>query len=222
MLSHQTPPVTAYSENLGEGRRGFHRATWSNGRRSMPSVLDEILIDVAAGKPEGVEACLARFSGAVWNLARRYSPNDQDAEDAVQDIFLDVWKSADRFDPNAGSAMTFVMTLARRRLIDRSRKRGRTPNVAGLQEPETIVDQQEPTDEVELAEEAQKAEAALRRLRPEQQRVLELSLVHGRSHQQISDSTGLALGTVKSHARRGLMRVREMLGVRPDDTGGAS
>jgi len=181
----------------------------------MPTTLDRILMDVAAGKPEGVEECLNRFSSPVWNLARRYSPTDQDAEDAVQDIFLDLWRSAARFDPEAGSAMTFVMTLARRRLIDRGRKRGRMPDVHSHPEPEAIVDR-DTRDHVEVAEEAKKVSDAMRRLRPEQQKVLELSLVHGRSHQQIAESTGLALGTVKSHARRGLMRVREMLGVADD------
>ena len=63
---------------------------------------------------------------------------------------------------------------------------------------------------------------ALQELRPHQREVLELSLVHGRSHQQISEKTGLALGTVKSHARRGLMRVREMLGVKVPESGGQS
>ena len=185
----------------------------------MPTTLDDrILMDVAAGKPEGVEECLNRFSSPVWSLARRYSPNDQDAEDAVQDIFLDLWRSAPRFDPEAGSAMTFVMTLARRRLIDRTRKRGRRPDVHSHPEPEAIVDQdtQDHVEVAEVAEEARKVTDAMQKLRPEQQRVLELSLVHGRSHQQIAETTGLALGTVKSHARRGLMRVRKMLGATDD------
>ncbi|MHC4078355.1 MAG: RNA polymerase sigma factor [Planctomycetota bacterium] len=185
----------------------------------MPSTLDRILIDVAAGKPEGVEQCLNRFSSPVWSLARRYSPNDQDAEDAVQDIFVDLWRSAGRFDPEAGSALTFVMTIARRRLIDRSRKRGRMPDVHSHPEPESIADE-DARHHVEVVEEAARVTDAMRKLRPEQQQVLELSLVHGRSHQQIADTTGLALGTVKSHARRGLMRVREMLQVNTDDGGG--
>lgn len=186
----------------------------------MPSSLDRTLMDVAAGKPEGVEQCLNRFSSPVWNLARRYSPSDQDAEDAVQDIFLDLWRSAARFDPEVGSAMTFVMTLARRRLIDRGRKRSRMPDVHSHPEPEAIPDE-DTRDHVEVVEEAKKVSDAMRRLRPEQQRVLELSLVHGRSHQQIAETTGFALGTVKSHARRGLMRVRELLGV-ADESGGDS
>jgi RNA polymerase sigma-70 factor (ECF subfamily) len=188
----------------------------------MPSALDLILQDVAAGKPEGVEACLRRFSGPVWNLARRHLRSDSDAEDAVQDIFVDLWKSASRFDPELGSAMTFVMTLARRRLIDRTRKLGRTPPSQSIADAAEIAEEAA-VDPLEITDEVQRVSGAMQQLRAEQREVLELSLVEGRSHQQIADSTGLALGTVKSHARRGLMRVRELLGVKPDDNkeGGA-
>ena len=182
--------------------------------RQMTNAIDQILTDVAAGKPDGVEACLRQFTGPVWNLARRYLNNDSDAEDAIQDIFVDLWKSASRFDPSLGSAMTFVMTLARRRLIDRTRKRGRTPAAQSLTDAEEVAGPFE-RDKLELVDEVERVSGAMQELRPHQREVLELSLVHGRSHQQIAESTGLALGTVKSHARRGLMRVRELLGVKP-------
>ena len=189
--------------------------------RKMTQQLDEVLMDVAAGKPDGVEACLRSFTGPIWSLARRYLNNDTDAEDATQDIFVDLWKSVSRFDPDRGSAMTFVMTLARRRLIDRHRKRLRTPT------SQSLADAGEPVspasnDSLELADEVGRVSEALQELRPHQREVLEVSLVHGRSHQQISEKTGLALGTVKSHARRGLMRVREMLGVKVPESGGQS
>ena len=183
------------------------------------SAADQILAGVAAGQPAAIESCLRQFTAPVWSLARRYLGNDSDAEDATQDIFVDLWKSAHRFDGERGSAMTFVMTLARRRLIDRNRKRGRAPT------SESLSDGQEPvgvsqTDSLELDDEVRRVSGAMHELRPTQREVLELSLVHGRSHQQIAETTGMALGTVKSHARRGLMRVRELLGVKPPESGG--
>jgi RNA polymerase sigma-70 factor (ECF subfamily) len=181
----------------------------------MRTKLDQVLIDVAAGKPDGVEACLGRFSGPVWSLARRYLKHDADAEDAVQDIFVDLWKSAARFDPEAGSAMTFVMTIARRRLIDRTRKRGRTPTAESISGSDDLANAPVAV-QVEVDDEVQRVSAAMQQLRPGQRTVLELSLVHGRSHQQIAETTGIALGTVKSHARRGLMRVRSLLGIDTD------
>jgi len=190
-------------------------------KRKMTQELDQVLMDAAAGRPDGVEACLQHFTGPVWSLARRYLNNDADAEDATQEIFVDLWKSMARFDPERGSAMTFVMTLARRRLIDRHRKRSRAPaaqSLADTAEPVSPLS----SDSLEIEDEVGRVSSALRELRPNQREVLELSLVHGRSHQQISETTGMALGTVKSHARRGLMRVRELLGVKPPESGGAS
>lgn len=208
-----SPPSRQQQENTGS----LDRSTC----RKMTTDLNQVLTDVAAGKPDGVEACLRHFSGPVWGLARRYLHNDGDAEDATQDIFVDLWKSAGRFDPALGSAMTFVMTLARRRLIDRNRKRGRAPVSQSLSDADELVSPDRP-DSLELVDEVQKISGAMDGLRPHQREVLELSLVYGRSHQQIAETTGLALGTVKSHARRGLMRVRELLGVKQQGDGGDS
>lgn len=185
----------------------------------MPTALDDILINVAAGNPAGIDACINQFRNPVQNLARRYLRQNEDAEDAVQDIFLDLWKSAHRFDPNAGSATTFVMTLARRRLIDKTRKLGRTPKASPLASPEQVVEP-EGRDPLELRDELGRVTGAMDQLRTDQREVLELALVHGRSHQQIAETTGMALGTVKSHARRGLMRVRKLLGVDSEQSDG--
>lgn len=165
--------------------------------------------------------CIDRYGGLVWSLARRFSSSDSDAEDAVQDIFLNVWRSAGRFDPTLASEATFVAMIARRRLIDRNRSRARQI------QPEVIQDQvgSAPSQSAaaEVSEEAGKAATALERLSAEQQKVLRLSIYRGLSHEQISQATGLPLGTVKTHIRRGLIRVRELLEGKPDQaTEGAS
>ena len=121
-----------------------------------------------------------------------------------------MWKSAARFDPSIASESTFVATIARRRLIDRGRRRQRRIDAAII--PEAAQPEAEPTPDLsERNEQAGRATAALEQLRPEQQRILQLSIYHGRSHEEISRSTGLPLGTVKTHARRGLIRLREIL-----------
>jgi len=169
-----------------------------------------ILQAVAGGDAGAMRECMDRFGGLVWSLAKRLSPTTADADDAVQEIFVDLWRSAGRFDPSIGSETTFVAMIARRRLIDRGRRRSRRIDAAPL--PEAPPAAPGPTvDRTELAEEAGRAEAALRQLRPEQQRVLQLSIFHGASHEDIARSTGLPLGTVKTHARRGLIRLREIL-----------
>jgi RNA polymerase sigma-70 factor (ECF subfamily) len=169
-----------------------------------------ILLELASGSPGAMQRCMDRFGGLVWSLARRQTSSGADADDAVQEIFIDVWKSAARFDPSIASESTFVATIARRRLIDRGRRRQRRIDAAII--PEAVQPEAEPTPDLsERNEQAGRATAALEQLRPEQQRILQLSIYHGRSHEEISRSTGLPLGTVKTHARRGLIRLREIL-----------
>ncbi len=81
-----------------------------------------------------MQDCLKTYGGLVWALAKRMLPNQNDAEDAVQDIFIDVWKNAERFDEEQSSETTFIAMLARRRLIDRLRKSNRQPNFDSLED----------------------------------------------------------------------------------------
>jgi RNA polymerase sigma-70 factor (ECF subfamily) len=141
--------------------------------------------------------------------------NSDDAEDAVQEIFVDVWKNAARFDETKSSETTFIAMIARRRLIDKIRYSTRRISADSLDdvllEPFTRADKT-----LEISIEAEQAAEAMRKLRPEQQQVLRLSIVQGMSHQEISQATGMPLGTVKTHARRGLLQVRELMGLNND------
>lgn len=181
-----------------------------------PRMTDTLLPKIAAGDPNAVENFLRRHSHMVWGLARRFCRSAEDAEDATQEIFVDVWKSAARYDANAGSEVTFLMTIARRRLIDRARRQGRRPS-ADLLEDASILPAPQVADRAEFHDEVHRAQDALAQLRPEQREVLDLALGQGRTHQEISAAIGIPLGTVKSHARRGLIRLREMLGVPATD-----
>jgi RNA polymerase sigma-70 factor (ECF subfamily) len=176
------------------------------------SGLLPVLPDVARGDRAAVGRCMARYGALVWSIARRLSPTPADAEDATQEVFLDLWRSAARFDPARGSEPMFVTMIARRRLIDRLRAmRPRMENeLPGLEEWTQQVPQE---SRVDRAAEAAIARAALETLPPEQQRVIDLSIVHGLSHSEISTRIGMPLGTVKTLVRRGLIKVRQALGV---------
>ena len=180
---------------------------------------EALLPRIAKGDMEAVSDFLRRHTALVWGQARRCFRSAQDAEDAVQDIFLEVWRSAERFDPRQGSESSFVATIARRRLVDRLRRQSTRPAPDLLEDAGTVPARSE-VDVVDLGDEVHRARAAMEQLRPEQREVLELALGHGRSHQEIAASVGIPLGTVKSHARRGLQRLRAMLGVEPDRDGG--
>lgn len=178
-----------------------------------------LLLRVAAGDPAATRECIAQFGGLVWSIAKRFDPGE--TEDAVQEIFLDLWRSAGRYDPQVASEAAFVAMIARRRLVDRVRRKTSRPAAASLEDPGVVPARVEPDDTM-LRDEAAKARAAMQQLRPEQREVLELALGHGRSHQEIAATVGIPLGTVKSHARRGLLRLRKMLGVDPESPGGAT
>lgn len=170
---------------------------------------------IAAGDKSAVQDCLNNYGGLVWSLARRMSPNSNEAEDAVQEIFIDIWKNAARFDETQSSETTFVAMIARRRLIDRLRKTNRQPNTDSLEdilaEPSNGKD-----NDLQVSVEAKEAAQAMKHLRPEQRQILHLSIVQGFSHQEIADALKMPLGTVKTHARRGLIQVREFLGLDSD------
>lgn len=169
-----------------------------------------LLPRVATGDEQAVRECIDRFGGLIWSLARRMVPRE--AEDAVQEIFVEIWKNAYRYDASVASETAFVAMIARRRLIDRRRRLERRPEESALMDDGPARDEglRPPS---ELSEDAQRATAALNQLSSEQQRVLRLSIYRGLSHERIATVTGLPLGTVKTHARRGLMRIRDILNI---------
>lgn len=175
--------------------------------RAAMAMLPPLLPRVASGDAAAVKECIARYGGLVWSLSRRFSASPTDAEDAVQEIFFDVWRSASRFRVEAGAEVTFIATIARRRLIDRRRHQRRTPPT------ETLSDAipGEGAVPAEVGAEAALAARALDQLRPEQRQVIILTACHGLSHEEVAARTGMPLGTVKAHARRGLIFVRDVL-----------
>jgi len=175
---------------------------------------ESLMKRIARGDEAAVAEVMERYGSLVWAIARRLTRNPSDAEDAVQEIFTDIWRSAQRFDPAAGSEKVFVTMIARRRLIDRMRRlanRVQTESSdvldeAGFHTPDTAG---------EIAVEAERAARVMATLRPEQRTVIELGLLRGLSHSDIASVTGMPLGTVKTFMRRGLIAVREKLGITP-------
>ncbi len=174
--------------------------------RAVREPVGDLLPRVAAGDATATRELIEAYGDLVWSLARRFDPSE--AEDAVQEVFLDLWKTADRFDPERGSESTFIAMVTRRRLIDRQRRAKRRPIADGSGE---VPDQEDPQPGADTSTDAATAARALGKLRREQRRVLELSTVDGLSHGEIATQTGMPLGTVKAHARRGLMAIRVAL-----------
>ena len=172
-----------------------------------------------------MEDCLTRYGGLVWSIARRLSANNADAEDAVQEIFIDLWRSSSRYDAGIASESTFIATIARRRLIDRRRRQDRRPTTATLDEQQFPQSPPDPIERLQLCDDAALARGKMLELSGDQQRVLTLAIEKGCSQTEIAERLELPLGTVKTHARRGLIKLRELMAVdaaAPSTDGGAS
>src|ERR1700734_4393123 len=139
-----------------------------------PTVLQRI----ASGDADAVRECIALYGPLLWGLAGALPRAPSDAEDATQEIFLDIWRSASRFDASQGSDKVFIAMIARRRLIDRLRKTSAEPPMDPVEALETIA-WADPGTACETSIEAEKATRALAELRPEQRQVLGLGLLHG-------------------------------------------
>jgi RNA polymerase sigma-70 factor (ECF subfamily) len=137
-------------------------------------------------------------------------PTRADAEEAVQEVFIRLWQTADRYDPRRARLVTWVMLIARRHLIDRLRRQAVRPGETGIEG-----DPAGPTGEIspERASQDMERNAALRRRiaeLPELQRiVIERSYLQGYTLREVSEQLGAPLGTIKSALSRGLGRLRE-------------
>ncbi len=185
------------------------------------TTAQSILERVAAGDTAAVSECLDRYGDLVWSLARRYLRNAADAEDAVQDIFIDIWGSSARYDRNIASEVAFISTIARRRLIDKIRSAGRRPLMDSLDDDEGAPIDPGVAATVEDDTEVSIVERVLAKMDPEHQKVLSMSLYEGYSHSEIAGLLSLPLGTVKTRVRRGLIHIREQLKITaPTDSTG--
>jgi len=173
-------------------------------------MTESILDRVARGDQKAVRECIDEFGGLVWAIARRMTRSRADAEDAVQEIFVDVWRSAARFDAQQGTEKVFITTIARRRLIDRIR---RSRMSAFMDSEEVLEDLRfaEPGNGGEIRADAEQAAKVVARLRPDQRKVLRMGLLEGMTHSEIASATGMPLGTVKTQMRRGLIQVRQWM-----------
>jgi RNA polymerase sigma factor (sigma-70 family) len=182
-------------------------------------MTDYVLRRIADGDSSAVRECIERYGALVWSLSRRLSRTAADAEDATQEIFLHIWRSAHRFDESKGSEKVFIAMIARRRLIDRLRKTAAEPAVEYSGDLFESIAGADPGTACETASEAEQAAHALAELKPEERQVLELGLLQGLTQSEISHRMALPLGTVKSHMRRGLIRVREFMAIDADRAG---
>ena len=172
---------------------------------------DTFLERIARGDASAVAPCLDEYGPTVLAIANRYlRAMGEDVEDAVQEVFVEVWKHAARYNPQLGSEASFIATIAHRRLIDRQR-RAATRRAVSVDDAGVLQTKPATREGPGVSEEALRAAAAFEGLEPGEKQVIWLSICHGLSHERIAAAVGIPLGTVKTRVRRGLRRLRESL-----------
>jgi RNA polymerase sigma-70 factor, ECF subfamily len=193
-----------------EGSPGVAKVAGSRGAGG--DRLERLLERVAGGSEEAFAELYREVAAAVFGLVGRVVRNPAQAEEVTQEVFVELWRTASRFDPARGTARAWIMTCAHRRAVDRVRsaeRAARRDDLAGRR------DQGRPYDQVvEATLEREQVRRSLDALTDLQREAVVLAYYGGYTHREISELLGVPSGTVKTRLRDGLLRLRDHLEVR--------
>ena len=174
---------------------------------------DVALLKAIAGKEEkALSQLYDRYRVVLFGLLVRILNNREEAEDVLQELFLQVWHRAGDYDSNRGRPFTWLVTLARSRAIDRLRSVASRERVATESAREATEEVSDAVADAVRSEQRGIVTSALSQLPEEQQRALVLAYFDGLTQSEIADRLGAPLGTVKTRMRAGMIKLREMLG----------
>jgi RNA polymerase sigma-70 factor (ECF subfamily) len=182
----------------------------------------DMIARIGRGDETAFDALYNRLSGPLYSLALRMLGDAADAQDALQDVFLQIWARARTYDPEQSSVFSWSVLLTRSRVIDRLRARGRRLRVVV---PATDVEEdhteaadasvaESAADATDRNDEAARVRSILNSLPAEQREAIELAFFTDLTHHEIAGRLGQPLGTIKARIRRGLLKVRERLHTR--------
>ncbi|MFD9853267.1 MULTISPECIES: sigma-70 family RNA polymerase sigma factor [Streptomyces] len=183
--------------------------------RQQPD-LDQLMVSAAEGNRDAFAGVYDTVAGPVMGMVRKVLRDSAQSEEVMQDVLLEVWRTCERFRPDRGSAMAWIMTLAHRRAVDRVRasqaSQDREHRAAALSS-DTPFD--EVSEQVETRMEWQRVRHCVRTLTDIQRESVVLAYYGGFTYKEIAHSLSLPLGTVKTRLRDGMIRLRDCLGAKP-------
>jgi RNA polymerase sigma-70 factor (ECF subfamily) len=195
-----------------EVRQPRLRAVSAETASPQPDVQDpsdaELLARVGEHDREAFEVLYGRYVRPVFSLALRRLGDRGHAEDAVQDAFAAIWRSASTYRPERGAAGGWLYTVARNAIVDRLRRNGPT---ADAELPELASGEPGPAQQAEDSDVSWRVHRALEDLEPREREVIELAYWSGMSQSEVAAYLGLPLGTVKTRTRSGLARLATVL-----------
>ncbi|MDY0891898.1 sigma-70 family RNA polymerase sigma factor [Frigoribacterium sp. CFBP9030] len=180
----------------------------------QPSSPDELLHRVAGGDQVAFGELYDQTAPRVLGLIKRLLKDHSQSEEVAQEVFLEIWQTASRFDTTRGSAASWMLTMAHRRAVDRVRasQAGRDRDLRiGVRDMAPEYDSV--TESVEIRIEHERVERALARLTELQRQAVQLAYYGGYSHSEVATMLGVPIGTVKTRLRDGMIRLRDEMGV---------
>ncbi|MFJ6001168.1 sigma-70 family RNA polymerase sigma factor [Arthrobacter sp. NPDC092385] len=176
--------------------------------------LTDLLLRIARQDRAAFALFYEQTSKRVYGLARRVLIDPELSEDATQEVYLQVWNTADRFNPAMGSPMAWLMTLAHRRAVDRVRsEQSATDREARYGAATQTIDHDDVVDTVTQRLEAESVVRCLDTLTETQQESVKLAYYGGLTYREVAEKLGVAVPTIKSRIRDGLIRLKTCLGV---------
>ncbi len=183
------------------------------GEASVADALTVMLAAVGRGDAGAFENLYDRTATRVAGLIRRVLRDPAQSEEVAQEVFVEIWRTAPRFDPALGTAMSWMLTIAHRRAVDRvrSERAAQERNERAAQQEYTVA-YDEVSDEVERSDEVRAVRSCLDSLSDVQRESLSLAYYGGFTYPDVARRLGVPLGTVKTRLRDGLLRLRTCLG----------